>query len=215
MTTPTLPELFNNALRAELLKLRVSLPAKVTRYDVTKQLVDVKPLLKKRYYTETGTKDVELPVITNVPVEWPATNDGKSFMSLPLKVNDLGSIYFTDRSIDNWLSGDGGIVLPNSIRHHDISDAVFKPGLRPFKKALKNVSEDNAIFQNDKLRMEIYPDGKISIEGATQEMLECISRFMQTVIDGKIITSLGPQGWIATYKVPMQQAKGDFDTLKI
>lgn len=49
---------------------------------------------------------------------------------------------------------------------------------------------------------------------AGKDMIERSSDFKQKVIDGRILTALGPQSWITADKVPMQLTKDDFDLFK-
>lgn len=70
--SPSLASVLNSFKAQLLADTRVSIPARVERYDSAKQLVDVKPLLKESYRAEDGEEIIEsLPVITNVPVVFP------------------------------------------------------------------------------------------------------------------------------------------------
>lgn len=205
-------EVIREAIRAQLLDLRVGMPARVEKYNKDQQKVDVQPLLRRRY--KKGTT-VNLPVITGVPVQWHSANDGASYLVLPLKKNDTGWLSFSDRSLDSWLAGKGTITTPDSPRHHDLSDAVFQPGLRTFPNPLTIANGNNAYLKNGNITLELFPDGKIKIEGSAEEMLDTISTFMEEVIDGKINTGIGPQGWLPANKTAIQDAKDAFDTLKV
>ena len=69
---PELAEVIRRAIEARLLELHVALPVKVTRYDASKQLVDVKPLVRRAFADEAGARQVEsFPVIPSVPVLFP------------------------------------------------------------------------------------------------------------------------------------------------
>ncbi len=185
MTTPTLPELIITAVNARLLDLHVCLPARVETYDPAQQKADVKPLLKKRYNADG--KPAELPVIASVPVQWPSAGNGSAYIHLPIKSGDLGMVIFCERSLDNWLSGTGQIVTPDDPRHHDISDGIFIPGVRPFGTPLADVPADNLRLQNSLLRIELDPSGKISIEGAADELLTVISDVIGHVAGATVV----------------------------
>lgn len=184
-TTETLAELLLQAIRSELLDVHTCLPAKIQKYDHETQKADVIPLLKKKYRFDADA--VDLPIITNVPVQWPSSNDGAAFIHLPLKAGDLGWVVFAERSIDTWLAGEGDSVSPEDPRHHHLSDAIFMPGGLPFKKALSISSPNNMLLTNDNMTIEIDPSGKIKIEGAAQELLTVIDSFMTNVIGATII----------------------------
>lgn len=157
----TLAEIIQDAVRAGILDINVCLPAKIEKYDAALQKANISPLLKKKYVSEDDTTN--LPVITNVPVQWPSANDGSAFIHLPLKAGDLGFVIFSQRSLDTWLAGNGDSVSPEDTRHHDLSDAIFTPGGLPFKKALPNISANNLMIKNGKALIEEFPDGKMQI----------------------------------------------------
>ena len=212
--TPTLAEVINDMIEAKILDIHVSMPGKVETYDHTQQKADIKPLLRKKYTVNGGTI-VEIPVIPGVPVQWPSANAGAAYMHLPLKVGDLGLIIFTDRSIDTWLSGDGEITSPNDPRHHDLSDAIFIPGIRPFKQPLSNTNADNFILQNGSIRIELDPSGKISITGASNEMVSVLSDLIDHLVNAQVITMMGPQPFLASTVALLTADKAKLDTLKI
>jgi len=212
--TPTLAEVINDMIEAKILDVHVSMPGKVDTYDHTQQKADIKPLLRKKYTVNGGTV-VEIPVIPGIPVQWPAANNGAAYIHLPLKPGDLGLIIFTDRSIDTWLSGDGEITSPNDPRHHDLSDAIFIPGIRPFKQPLSNTSADNFILQNGSMRIELDPSGKISITGASNEMVSVLSDLIDHLVNAQVITMMGPQPFLASTVALLEEDKTKLDTLKI
>ncbi len=207
----TLSDVFNAAIKASELSLRVMLPVKVNTYYPDEQKVDVAPLLKKKYSDGTVRN---LPVITGVPVEWPVVNDGKSYLIMPLKANDTGKVVFSDRSLDLWLSGEGDPVEPLDNRAHSLSDAVFWPGMRPFKKAIAPENPDNLYLKNDNMTLELFPDGKIKLQGASKEVMNVISTYMGHVNSGLVNTGIGPQSWLASTKAQLDSDKNDFDSLK-
>ena len=110
-------------------ELRVSCPAKVVSWDASKQLADVKPLVKDIFEGEDGeVQHVSIPVITNVPVVFPGA--GGMRITFPVAVGDTVHLVFCDRSIDAWLD-QGGETSPTDQRRHHIADAVAYPGLHP------------------------------------------------------------------------------------
>ena len=187
--TPTLNDHVTELIKSQVLGIHTALPARVEKYDHTTQKADVKPLVSKKY--RNSDLVTEIPVLPSVPVQWPSSAGGDAYIHLPLKVGDLGMVIFSERSIDSWLSGDGQITAPNDPRHHDLSDGVFIPGVRPFKAALAGTSENNMVIQNDALRIEIDPSGKISITGATKELLTVLSGVLDHLVSAKVLTLWG------------------------
>jgi hypothetical protein len=208
----TLAQILREAITAHLYDLHVCLPARVEKYDAAKQKATIKPLLKKRYKEEDN--DTELPVITDVPVQWPSAAGGSSYLHLPLAKGDLGMAIFCERSIDAWLHGKGQMVAPNDPRHHHLSDAVFVPGVRPFGASLNNTSAQNAVLQNGQMRMELAPDGKISIQGASQEFLTIVDSILGHLINAKVVTAMGAMPFYHTTIADFQDDRDRLSTIK-
>ncbi|MEW5804665.1 MAG: Gp138 family membrane-puncturing spike protein [bacterium] len=208
--TATLAYTIREAIRAQLLDMYTAMPARVEKYTPATQKADVQILLRKRYQ---NSEPNEYPVIPSVPVQWPSAGGGNAYVHLPLKAGDLGVIIVCSRSIDNWLSGDGQISSPDNPRHHDLSDSIFIPGVRPFKAVLANVSADNLVIQNNTLRIELDPSGKISIEGASEELLTVILGVIDHLIGAKVLTAMGPAPFLATTIADFQQDKSKLETL--
>ena len=69
-----------------------------------------------------------LPEIPNVPVHYP----GPSGMMAtgPVQVGECGLIVFADRSIDDWIQDGGPAEWALRHQRHNLTDAIFQPGLR-------------------------------------------------------------------------------------
>ena len=107
-----------------------ALPGRVQSFDPSKQSADIEPLVHDTWEAEDGTSQTgPLPVIPSVPVCFPGSGGWR--VTFPVAKGDTGLIIFCARSIDRWLS-EGGSVDPQDDRTHDLSDAVFIPGLTDF-----------------------------------------------------------------------------------
>jgi hypothetical protein len=208
----TLGQVIREAILSQLYDVHVCLPACIEKYSAAKQKADVKPLLTKRYRIEQ--EDTQLPLITDVPVQWPSAGGGAAYLHLPLAKGDLGMIVFCERSLDMWLQGAGQIVSPADPRHHALSDAIFVPGVRPFGAALEGVSAENAVLQNGQMRIEMAPDGKISITGASEEFLSIVDSMLDHLIAAKVVTAVGAAPFIATTIAALQDDKARLATIK-
>ena len=144
---------FRSSLVADL---HTALPGKIVRYDASTQKADVQLLIKERYADESGaTQARELPVIPAVPVQFPGA--GGYRITFPVANNDTGLVIFSEASLDKWLVS-GGTVDPSDDRRHDLTDAVFLPGLRDFGHALGSAPTDRATFgKDDGLQIHISP----------------------------------------------------------
>ena len=186
----TLAAVLQKAIESQLYDVHVTLPCKIVSYNVITQNASIQPLLKRKY--KTG-RTVNLPQIQDVPVQWPSGNSGKSYIHIPLIVGDLGVAIFSERSLDLWLAGVGVAVSPEDTRHHHIADAIFIPGIRPFKVAITDASATNMVVQHDKMRIEMDPAGKISIGGVQEELLTIIDSLISTLEGALVATDDGPR----------------------
>lgn len=222
--TKTLAELITDSIKAQLLDLHTSLPAKVESYDPAKQFVKVQPMLQRKFVNEDP---VNLPIIENVPVLFFGANAGKSFLTFPIKAGDLGFIFFSERSLDKYLSSNGNSpVFPDNGGIHDLSDGFFFPGGQTDITALKDINANDVFLRNDQIKLTLYPTGKLEIKGASQEMISVISAFMEQAVSAveeiagsTVATGIGTQplinaAAITIIKNLMDAEKTKFDTFK-
>lgn len=218
--TPTIAKFVKQAIRQDLLNLNTSMPGKIKTYDKDTQKASITPLIKKRFKDKNNTI-VEIPTLNNVPVRMSSCNNRKTFVYFPVKLGDLGIVHFCTRSIDNYLATpdqdciDVKPVYHDNSRHHDFSDAWFELGGLPFDMALQNVSSDDIIIKNDNITINIDPTGKIAINNGTNELMETLSTLIQNLIDAKVITMMGGQGFIASTITALTSDKSKIDSLKV
>lgn len=138
LRAPTPAEVIKAAMARALKETHVACPAKVVRYDASKQHVDVKPLLKEQFENESGELvDVSLPVISSVPLAFPGS--GTFRITFPVAVGDEVLLVFADRPIDKWQAG-GGEVSPADDGRHRLTDAIAIPGLHSDPNAHSDAS---------------------------------------------------------------------------
>ena len=152
----TLQDLLSKFRESMAAQIHTALPGKIVRYDSSAQKADVQPLIKDRYVDEAGALQVRtLPVIPAVPVQFPGA--GGYRITFPVAEGDTGLLLFAESSLDKWLVS-GGTVDPEDDRRHDLTDAVFLPGLRDFGHALASAPTDRATFgKDDGLQIHISP----------------------------------------------------------
>ena len=163
--TPELEELLNLAITSFISDVHTSMPGKVVEYYPDTQKVDVQPMLKRLMVHEDGSEALEsLPVIPDVPVNFPRA--GGFFMTFPIAKGDLVELHFMERSIDNYLSGEGDEYDPDEFRTHDLSDAVAVPGFYPFKRSIKDISAVNMVLGKDDggIQIHLTPEGTMEIK---------------------------------------------------
>jgi len=207
---PSLSTVIKSAIDAKLLETHTAIPGVIKKYDKDTQLADVQPAIKKKFIFKDEVE--KLPQITNVPVQWPSANGGEAFIHLPLKPGDTGLLVFSERSIGDWILGEGDETTPTDPRKHDLSDAVFIPGVKPTKKAFAGASDDNIVIKNGDLVVEIAPSGKMSFTNSADEMIQVLSDLIQNLLDAKVITFIGPQPFWAVTVAALTATKNKLDS---
>lgn len=201
MTTrnTTLQDLLARFRESMVADLHTALPGKIVKYDESTQKADVQPLIKERYTDESGTAQArELPVIPAVPVQF--TGSGGYRITFPVVAGDTGLIVFSEASLDKWLVS-GGTVDPADDRRHDLTDAVFLPGLRDFGHALASAPTDRATFgKDDGLQIHVDPS-LISIGSNSAAQLEfaALGDALQTYLQNLQI-------WLSALTLPVAGA---------
>jgi hypothetical protein len=165
--SPTMVEALNRLVKSHLRDLHVALPARVERYDLTKQEADVQPLIQDHYTDEEGQKVVfTIPVIPSVPVVFPGA--GGFRVTFPVLAGDTVLLVFSEASLDKWLQ-QGGLVDPGMTHRHNLSDAIAIPGLRDFAHALTEAPTDRATFGKDGGLQIHITEEKIGLGGGPGE----------------------------------------------
>lgn len=171
--TPTLAAVLRAAHDARAMQIHVSLPGEVIKYDNTRRSVDVKPLIKRGYEAEDGSRAVEsLSILASIPVVFPCGS--LKGLTFPLAAGDTGLIVFSEASIDRWLA-QGGEVDPGDDRRHSMSDAVFFPGLMPFNEPGLATDGDNVVIRTD---TEIHAGGSQAL--ALNSVLSTLINVLKT-----------------------------------
>jgi len=199
---PTLSKLIAEAVKKGSLDLRANMPGRVETYEKSTQKATIQPLFSISY-KGNPTIDYDLPIVTEVPVRKDSGNDGEAFIHLPTKPGDLGMLVFADRALDNYLSAvpDNNNKIqpkrPEKTRFHDLTDGWFVPGILPFSKALNIINNDDIIIRNGSTRIDIGNNGKIAFRSQSDEIMDILITVLEYIRDGRILTALGSQTWIA------------------
>lgn len=146
-----------------LSNMRVALPGVLETFDESQQTASIYPAIKQEIEQLNGIiKKQTLPLIENVPVIFPRS--GEYAITFPLNKGDTGLLVFSDRCIDNFVI-EGNIQNQAIKRMHDLSDAMFIPGLVGIRQALPAFNTSAIEIRNKSgdtvIRLE---DGNINIE---------------------------------------------------
>ena len=182
-----LEPILKNFFSDKMSELNFCLPARIENTQNIKEgRIDVKPLFIPRYLDNTYA---ELPVVKNVPVVFPSSNE--SGMVFTPKQGDTVLLVFAQCNIDNFK---GGSVEPYSTvfdRSLDINDAVAIVGFSPFNKnpintdkhdkdyELGDVSVFNNLGKETENKINVKKDGTVHIVASA------------TTVDSKAMIKLG------------------------
>lgn len=157
----TLDVLIHEIITERISQFRVCLPAKILKYDPDTHLASVQPLLKRKFYKRKNSE--MLPVINRVPVLHPRTSS--AIVRLPVKKGDLVTLVFADRSLENWIAGNGEAKDPLDSRMHHLNDAYAILGGYPEQKPL-TANNPNA------LEIQVESGTKLTIGNGQDELLK-------------------------------------------
>lgn len=179
MTDATQTELSKRAFRELMKTVCTSIPGHILAFNPDTQTAQVQIGIVR--IEVGGVERTPSPLIT-VPVYF----CGGADFSIEYEINpgDEGVIFFSQRCIDGWKTT-GGVAKNPIMRFHDMSDAVFLPGIRSQPKVLPSF-ENNGIrlrnadashyvwLKNDGTietsngngNITMAPDGTVNINGA-------------------------------------------------
>lgn len=124
-------DIFQKFFDSRMEDVHTCIPGIIDRYDGHgKRTASVKPTVRLK---ALNNEDVELPVISNVPVMFPSS---QAFNLLfPLAKGDGVLLLFSEAGIGNYLAGSGQVVNADDRTRFSLTDAVAIPGLWTTKNA--------------------------------------------------------------------------------
>ena len=131
----------DHQIQQNQLNLHTALPAKVVSFDPAKQTVSLAIQIKMQLVDGSGA---DIPPLLDVPVSFP--RGGGFAVTFPLKAGDEGIAIFSERCIDGWWQN-GSASTPLDFRLHDLSDAMFIPGICSVPRAIGGFFTDGLSMQ--------------------------------------------------------------------
>lgn len=172
-------------IAAALADVNVCLPGVIVSYDG--KTATVRPTMPKQL---ANGDTLAPPQIVRVPVCWPIADGGRAMVTVPLKPGDAVLLHFSQRSIENWLSGSD--QAPDDPRQFDLSDCIATPVMRPGPTA----DTTNVCIQYGAGTLKIAPNGSVTISTPKLTVNAPISEFNGDVtVSGN--TSVGGNHTIA------------------
>lgn len=202
--TPSLEDVFEVAAEQQALKLRVCMPAKVVAVHGA-QHVDVLPLLRQRVRSVV----LDYPVVTGALVCMPVGGDFR--LSWALKPGDTGVMLCADRSLDAYAASDGTKpVDPADARAHQLTDAIFIPGLLPHAKQTE--ATDDMVLANGQMTLRLQKAGTLTASNGTNELMALLVKTAQQLASladnlatSQVLTALGPAPFLASNILSFKQ----------
>jgi hypothetical protein len=155
----TFSDVLDNAMAWMMQNVHTSIPGIVEKYDAATCKADISPAIRKRW----DGQQIDMPVITGVPVVWPRTSKGA--ITFPLEKGDGVLLVFSERSIDNWV-GKGGKADQTIPRMFDLSDAIAIPGLYSFNQKIDSPNTSDLQIKFGQGKITISSSGAIEISGS-------------------------------------------------
>lgn len=145
MSSPSFAGAIGGFFESRANQMFTSIPAVVVGVkSLSEKRIDVQPSIMMR--TKDGATGSELPSILNVPLQMPCTSQGG--LTYPISVGDTVLLVFSQRGIDTWKRGGGGMATPSNLRTFDAQDAVAIAGVHPFTTS-PNANRANAHSPDD------------------------------------------------------------------
>lgn len=204
--TKPLDVIIQDMINSQLYDLHTWLPCQVIQVR-SNQFVDIQPLLQRKMIDGTS---VSIPVLQNVHVAMPRGTD--YWLKLPVAVGDTGVALFCERSLDIWMLR-GGVVDPADPRRHDLSDAIFIPGIYPKSGEVVGNATDMTLH-NGTAEITLQKSGKFKIKNNSQELITVLSSLVDDLINALVITGIGPQPFAPATLTALNQIKTNLTTLK-
>ena len=160
-----LSDSINQSISAYMANVYTCLPAIVQSYDAKTKKVNVKPAIRMKFADD---EEVSMPAIDSVPVMFPGTKN--TVIQFPLNAGDTGAVFFSTRSLEFWLNGSGKETSSGTPRKFSLSDAIFYPGLFPFKAPGKVGTGQGLELHNKTGFIRINDAGEIELDGVTSHV---------------------------------------------
>lgn len=147
-----------------LSEINVSLPGRIISYNSNSVRAVVQPTIPKRL---ANGEVLNAPQIVNVPVMFPMTdiNGAVAQVTLPVKSGDGCLLIFSQRSLENWLSGSND--APDDPRMFDLSDAFCIIG---GNSRSPSADGENLCIKYGNGSIKLTPNGELIINAQKTEI---------------------------------------------
>lgn len=136
-------ELLRRVLDSRVQDVWTTFPARVVTYDPATQTADLEPQIRRTLPTEDGDTDTEdLPVIPNVPIQFPRGGGDTYAITWKLQADDFVWVHVCTVAIGNWRRT-GEVSDPGDVRTHSLGSCFAVPGAAPNSKTLDQANDSD------------------------------------------------------------------------
>lgn len=160
-------DVLDAVLESRLGDVHTAIPGRVKSYDPATQTAEVVPQVRVTAPKEDGsTAAEELPVLPNVPVQWP--RGGGYALHFPLEPGDFVLLVFSEAAIGHWRET-GQLADPGDLERHSIGYPFAIPGIAPNAGVIADAPEGEAVLT--------VPPGKVlRVGGELAELVALASK---------------------------------------
>lgn len=203
--------IYGEGARKVLADLHTALPGRIVSYDDSTMTATVELGIQRQYQDK---EPQTYPLIDDVPVILPA------FKTCQIRppASELNGctclVVFTERSIDEWLNGDGEPVPPFETRRFSISDAVAIPGLAPDALRPERQTPSSAFeFSRGTSYFSIKESGGLMLAKANRELFSLLQTLCQILKNTKTNTGIGLQPFDPGTLQKIEELQKDFQEM--
>jgi len=170
--SPEIIELLDEHFEISMQDKRTSFPSIVRAVYLQDSKVDIQPIHKFKII-ETG-RVITPALIQDVPIVFPRSQG--SLDLIPIKSGDIGQVIVSDRSISEWLNGNGTPVYPENKNIMEGSQASFIPGGYPFGlKFLETLPENTrATIVDASTKLFLGNNSTLPLNGGNAELINIV-----------------------------------------
>ena len=161
---PDLRETLTRAMRESALDINCVSVATVQLFDASKQMITATLNYVRVVRDNQGNETlVKYQPLIQCPVM--ILQGGAGGVTMPIAAGDPCIILFADRDIDNWIQYGTLNGAPNSMRLHDMNDAIAICGINPLSKSISSYLTDGVKIFNGTSFITIRNKISLSVGG--------------------------------------------------
>ena len=150
----------------------------IESFNPANQTATVKLVDKGVLVNANGETLLEFSLLTDCPVFIHKGINGG--LTIPIVKGDTCLVCFNDRDMDNWLEN-GLVQRPNTLRAHDLSDAIAIVGIRNQINKITDYKNDATVLNY--LDTKIILDDKVRVENTAEDLKSIMDAFIDIILN--------------------------------